>query len=443
MAAVLATVGSTAVVWANQTAPTATLNFWWPTVNSQLSGQQPFKGNVDGHAVENYKMYWQVDGGGLNLMPSSYDGYPHKETTVDVSNWNWRSNGNYTITFVAHNASGSTVAQNNVTVYVKSASTTVSDAPASTTTSQTAVMAPVVASAPTPTPPAPSPAPKLYTAPNSPAAMQASAWRASRPADAATMDRLAAQPTAKWLGGWNQDVESDTRGYVQTAQAANALPVLVAYNIPQRDCGSYSAGGTTTAAYLDWIRAIARGIGSSPALILVEPDALAGMDCLNTADKAARQNLLSEAVKILKQQPDVKVYLDAGHARWHSADVMAARLKAAGVSSANGFSLNVSNFINTQENVTYGNALSTRLNGAHFVVDTSRNGLGTTADSQWCNPQGRAIGQLPTLATGNALADAYLWVKTPGESDGTCNGGPSAGTWWGEYALGLAQRAGL
>jgi endoglucanase len=34
-----------------------------------------------------------------------------------------------------------------------------------------------------------------------------------------------------------------------------------------------------------------------------------------------------------------------------------------------------------------------------------------------------------------------LWIKRPGESDGTCNGGPSSGKWWPEYALGLAQLA--
>jgi len=32
-------------------------------------------------------------------------------------------------------------------------------------------------------------------------------------------------------------------------------------------------------------------------------------------------------------------------------------------------------------------------------------------------------------------------VKHPGESDGTCNGGPTAGTFWTDYAIGLAQRA--
>jgi endoglucanase len=37
--------------------------------------------------------------------------------------------------------------------------------------------------------------------------------------------------------------------------------------------------------------------------------------------------------------------------------------------------------------------------------------------------------------------DAYLWVKVPGESDGPCNGGPPAGSWWQEYALEIASNA--
>jgi endoglucanase len=35
-----------------------------------------------------------------------------------------------------------------------------------------------------------------------------------------------------------------------------------------------------------------------------------------------------------------------------------------------------------------------------------------------------------------------LWVKEPGESDGTCNNGPAAGEWWNERALELAAAAG-
>ena len=47
----------------------------------------------------------------------------------------------------------------------------------------------------------------------------------------------------------------------------------------------------------------------------------------------------------------------------------------------------------------------------------------------------------PTTQTGLPLVDGYLGVKTPGESDGPCNGGPRAGQWWPEYALGLSRTA--
>jgi endoglucanase len=117
--------------------------------------------------------------------------------------------------------------------------------------------------------------------------------------------------------------------------------------------------------------------------------------------------------------------------------------KMLGISKADGFALNVSNFFSTQDNITYGNQLSQKLGGKHFVIDTARNGNGPTGDNQWCNPSGRALGVRDTTATGNAAVDAFLWLKNPGESDGNCNGGPSAGVWWPDYALGLAQRASL
>jgi endoglucanase len=121
---------------------------------------------------------------------------------------------------------------------------------------------------------------------------------------------------------------------------------------------------------------------------------------------------------------------------------MASRLASAGIGAAQGFALNVSNFLATAENVAYGRELSTLVGGKHFVIDTGRNGLGPAADAQWCNPAGRALGIPPTGATGDPLVDALLWVKMPGESDGACNGGRISGEWMPEYALGLALRAG-
>jgi endoglucanase len=80
------------------------------------------------------------------------------------------------------------------------------------------------------------------------------------------------------------------------------------------------------------------------------------------------------------------------------------------------------------------------------VIDTGRNGVGRLVESErpvdlWCNVPGRALGPPPTGRTGVPRVDAFLWIKRPGESDGSCNGGPSAGTWWPDYALELARRA--
>jgi endoglucanase len=282
----------------------------------------------------------------------------------------------------------------------------------------------------------------LFVFPNSSAQKTADSWRTSRPMDAAEMDKIAAQPQASWFGDWNTDIRHDVSATVGKAANVGRVPVLVAYDIPLRDCGSYSAGGATSAsAYRTWIADFAHGIGARRAVVVLEPDALAGMDCLTSTQRSTRSSLLKYAVQQLKAMGAVSVYVDAGNSHWQSASTMATRLLNAGISLADGFSLNVSNFFRTTDEVKFGAAVSSRVGGKHYVIDTSRNGLGPTTDFQWCNPEGRALGEKPTTKTGIARVDAFLWVKLPGESDGACHGYPEAGTWVPEYALGLAQRA--
>jgi endoglucanase len=276
--------------------------------------------------------------------------------------------------------------------------------------------------------------------PDSNAARTAASWRAAgRAADADALLKVAAGQQAAWIGDWSgANPAADVRAAVVRAHAAGAMPVLVAYDIPARDCGSYSAGGAASDDdYRRWIEAFASGIDGTAAVIL-EPDALAGLDCV---DAPARLALLSHAVDVLAARPGVATYIDAGNAGWQPPAVIADRLRAAGIERAQGFSLNVSNFDSNESELAYGRAISALVGGRHFVIDTSRNGQGPAAGGEWCNPAGRGLGRLPTTDTGDPLADAFLWVKSPGESDGTCNGGPAAGTWWPEYALGLAQRA--
>ena len=90
-------------------------------------------------------------------------------------------------------------------------------------------------------------------------------------------------------------------------------------------------------------------------------------------------------------------------------------------------------------------------------MDADREQASWPDPQTWCNPPGRGLGERPTTATGTPLADAYVWIKVPGESDGQCSRGlgegdnvvdpiwgqvdPDAGVWFPEQALELAQLA--
>jgi len=286
---------------------------------------------------------------------------------------------------------------------------------------------------------------RFYVEPSSAAARTEQEWSAAgRSGEAAEIAKIATQPSAKWFGSWSYGhggTAGDVNWWVSAATAAGTLPVLVAYDIPWRDCSQYSSGGASdAAAYQQFINGMVEGIARRKAVVILEPDALAELTCLSAKQQATYYSLLSYAVAHLSASPAVSVYLDAGNAGWQPASTIAARLRQADVAGARGFSLNVSNFDTTASESAYGAAIDHELGGtAHFMIDTSRNGRGPASGGAWCNPPGRGLGTPPTSATGNPLIDAFFWVKRPGQSDGTCNGGPSAGTWWPEYALGLAQ----
>ncbi|MFC7306497.1 glycoside hydrolase family 6 protein [Streptomyces monticola] len=290
--------------------------------------------------------------------------------------------------------------------------------------------------------------PPFWADPQADAARQVAAWRAEgRAADAELLaERIARHPTATWLA--DPDPVAPIRRAVRGAAARGQTVVLVAYRVPHRDCGLYSAGGARDAAdYRRWIDRFADAIGDAPALVVLEPDAVPHIldGCTPPEHHAERYRLLSEAIARLKKQPRTTVYLDAGHPAFVTEPWrLVPPLMRAGIAKADGFAQNVSNFHTTKDVLAYGARLGELLGGKHFVLDTSRNGSGPPDFREalaWCNPPGRTLGAAPTRSTGHPLADAYLWVKHPGDSDGECRGGPQAGHWWPEYALDLARRS--
>jgi endoglucanase len=203
-------------------------------------------------------------------------------------------------------------------------------------------------------------------------------------ADASLIKMMIETPQAVWFTrGTPTSVEQDVRNTVQRATDKGMAPVLVAYNIPFRDCAQFSAGGATSKAeYEAWIDGFAAGIGNAQAVVILEPDALGiipwydpfgDRDTWATnpnydgcqpeeADPATaaadRFAMLNYAVVRLKENPRTRVYLDGTHSGWLSAADAADRLIQAGVAEADGFFLNVAGYQLNSQLEKYGTWIS-------------------------------------------------------------------------------------
>jgi endoglucanase len=210
------------------------------------------------------------------------------------------------------------------------------------------------------------------------------------------------QPQAVWFtAGTPREVKREVGRTMSDAARQRAVPVLVAYNIPFRDCAQFSAGGATNREdYLAWIDAFAEGVGRGEAIVILEPDGLgiipfydpigdAPMEWCRPAEAdpdtaaADRFFMLNAAVDRLNHQPNVKVYLDGTHSAWLSVGDAAHRLAQAGVERADGFFLNVSNYRFTEHLVKFGTWISKCI----AFADNPEEGGWRLGQYDWCASQ--------------------------------------------------------
>lgn len=209
---------------------------------------------------------------------------------------------------------------------------------------------------------------------------------------------LAQFPTAHWLtSGSPAEVERDARKVVKAADKADEVPVLVAYNVPFRDCAQYSAGGATSVAeYSAWIDGVARGIGDSEAVVILEPDGLGIIPWYTNLDgalewcrpaeldaataSAERFAMLSYAVDVLGAGDGTAVYLDGTHSGWLNVGDITDRLLKAGVQDADGFFLNASNYQYSANLTQYGTWVSSCI---AYVTEVNDGDFGSCGNQYW------------------------------------------------------------
>lgn len=259
-------------------------------------------------------------------------------------------------------------------------------------------------------------------------------------ADANLIRNMIRTPQAEWFtGGKPSSVKREVLSVVKRAARQNTVPVLVAYNLPFRDCAQFSAGGATTVQeYKDWIKAFAAGIGNNEAIVILEPDGLgiipwykqfrglpseaggyewcqpAEAEEATSADE--RFEMLNYAVSVLKARPNTRVYLDGTHSSWLGSGDAAHRLSQAGVADADGFFLNVSNYRLTEHLEKYGTWIAKCL---WFATDPGSWGQG---HFDWCasqyypaNPNDFSTWHLTDQWYADNV-ESQTWVPYPGDA---------------------------
>ncbi|WP_437646561.1 glycoside hydrolase family 6 protein [Sorangium sp. So ce362] len=349
---------------------------------------------------------------------------------------------------------------------------------------------------------------RLFVDPEYVAKVQTSIDMTTDAALVAKMKKVQEIPTAFWLD--RIAAVDRLEGHLDAALALQeqlcepVVPVIVVYDLPNRDCFAEASNGELKLnengteryqnEFIKPIKAILAARPNQRIIAIIEPDSLpniatnlGGKRC-DDATAASYESNVAHALKELNM-PHVYQYIDAAHSGWlgwednqkKGAEIFARVIKAAGSpSGVRGFATNVANYTqlsyssesyDQQDNPCFGeydyvdamaSALAAEgLADKHFIIDTSRNGRGNIRDDWglWCNNKGAGMGERPRANPGGATRlDAFYWVKPPGDSDGVGQEGeprydlfcgkanadtraPQAGYWFHEYFVECVKNA--
>ncbi|KAJ3115136.1 hypothetical protein HK098_007046, partial [Nowakowskiella sp. JEL0407] len=293
----------------------------------------------------------------------------------------------------------------------------------------------------------------------------------------ALLNAVKRYPTFTWMD--NMAALDTLSGHLQAAGAQGNGKTIVAefviYDLPGRDCAARSSNGeipkggieTYKSQYIDRAVSIFKTKPSNVRLVLVvEPDSLPNLATnigqlrCDSTTQTEYPAAVAYAIAKLSALPDTYLYLDAAHGGWLGwpdnqqkivpifQNVLTLAKQINSAATIRGFASAVANYSPFQGNGDcparekcplqngkydyndcidenlYTLALNKVFSSAslptRWLIDTSRSGQHTIRKywGSWCNAKGAGIGDLPKTNPA-AQVDALVWVKPPGDSDGT------------------------
>lgn len=215
-------------------------------------------------------------------------------------------------------------------------------------------------------------------------------------------------------------------------------------------CASHEAIAAAVPTFRRRVDEMISGTGRRPVVYLLEVDGIGSTACMaRRGTLGDYEALLSYEIDRVSKLPHAVVYMEAGYSDANSVGYTARALNRIGIAKIRGFFTNDTHLNWTTKEIRWAEKISRRTHGAHFIVNTAQNGNGPKLNphpryqgvEDLCNPPGRGLGPRLTTTAGFPNVDALMWTHTPGNSSGSCHGGPSPGTFWPARALDLAVHA--
>jgi endoglucanase len=274
----------------------------------------------------------------------------------------------------------------------------------------------------------------------------------------ALLSKIASQPEEqRWslysAGGGPGKIYGQVQQFYCHTMAADpgSIPIFTTYFLYQH---GYCEPASTILAYRArferQVNEMAAAIGRRPAVVLLELDAIGSARCMErTGALRYWEGDIAYEIGRVASLPHVVAYVEAGYSDANPAWWTARALRAVGAGRIRGFFTNDTHNEWTISEIHWGWQVSRMAGGLHFVVNTATNGRGPLLNRDpvhqgieyLCNAPGRGLGPRPTTDTGFRKVDAFLWTGVPGNSAGSCNGGPAPGIFWPARAIALAARA--
>ena len=274
------------------------------------------------------------------------------------------------------------------------------------------------------------------------------------------VEKLVNIPKVGWTGKWTPDskIYESTKNYIRDSQNGDPTKVVALASFRLDPWYTRARTGNPSAAqvasYKRWATQQAKAIGSTPTIVVLQPD----MPFLMTARHRAKyQRMLKFAAAQYGKLPNTRVYLEAGSWDWPApgqggAKAAAKFLEPIGIKNVDGFAFGSTHYTDVRKEIARSKELIDIFrkkgyrNELRSVITTASNGnpwdfgdwqfprRGVADEAQACTSK-KQLGKVTCVTTGipptfdvtnpkwrlgktataraNKYVDAYLWFSRP------------------------------